>query len=247
MSGLAKLFQSSVDAEYIAGVWSDKFLGGLSWQGLDGQAPFAEYTGPSWSWAAYDGTAALPHSFFGWTDIAVINGWNVEPKDRSNPFGEVKPGAWVKLHGPMTDLTLSTKEAMEHEIRLRRADIVPLPRFCTCYSKDETGTQIVPDHEEFRKSKKLQAFELRVMILAGMKSLNSQLDMMKADAEKVDDAVAKEGVPKPFETFIGLVIQKLEQGQHAGSLKRIGRMSIDRAQGYRILEDKENWKTVTLV
>lgn len=235
MSGLAKFFQGRIDAEYVAGLWSHALLDELSWQGLRGRAPFQEYTGPSWSWAAYDGIAATDHRE--WTPVAVVQGWWAEPKDKCNPFGEVRPGAWVNIRGPVTKLQLSPRDDSEDDIRLRRTGVAPLPRFCTAYSEDDIGSRMRPDHAECRTSQDLQTWDLQVMILGGREFVDSE-----RNSKDGDGARDEHGDRRPLDSFYGLVVRrtKLEQ------LERLGWMSLDETEAYSILEDKENWKTITL-
>lgn len=211
----------------------------IAWQGLGGQAPSDEYTGPSWSWAGYDGIAAMYASFDkGWKDVASIRGWHTEPKNKTNPYGEVKPGASIRIHGPISELKLSSTEETEHEIRLRRAGHPLLPRFYTLYSEDEAGTWVAPDYAEARASDNLQHWNLQVMILRGKQS---------KDGEQMDDTEHTDKDTRPLELFYGLVVRRVKQGQHAEKLERFGWMFIDKVEGYKIMEDERNWRTILLV
>lgn len=119
-------------------------LKGIAWQGLGGKTPFNNYTGPSWSWARYNGISALGSFDHGWRDVARIQGWSVVPKNESYPYGKVKEGAWIKV--PVARLRRSTVGTTEHEIRVRRTGSTPLPRFCTPYSKDGKGNRLTADY-----------------------------------------------------------------------------------------------------
>lgn len=215
-------------------------LEGLIWQGLKGRTPYAEYTGPTWSWASYDGIAGVA-SFQGWADVAEVRGWHAEPKDKSSPLGEVEPGAWVKLHGPMTELKLSAEKETEYEIRLRRADLAPPPRFCTIYSEEDTGTLVTLDYYEGRTAEDLQDWDLQVIILAGRK-----IEESERAKEEVNDTDDKDRSTRPLDTFHGLVIRRFHQGG-VERLERLGCMWFDRTEGYAILEDKQNWRTISIV
>lgn len=239
LSGLAKIFQSRIQAEYIAGLWSNAIMEGIAWQGLKGQAPSDEYTGPSWSWAGYDGIGAMNNSFDkGWKDVASIRGWHTEPRNKTNPHGEVKPGAWIRVHGPITELKLSSKDATEHEIRLQRANITPLPRFCTLYSEEEVGTRVKPDHAEANTSDSLQHWDLQVMILRGRET---------KDIGNMDDTEHADKDNRPLEFFYGLVIRKVKEEQNADKFQRFGWMFVDKLEGYKIMEGERNWRTILLV
>lgn len=100
MGELAKLFQGRLgNPEYVAGLWSTALIQGLAWQGLLVKANelFYRFTGPSWSWASYEGTAAYGSSKTrDWEDIAKVRAWFTDAKEATNPFGEVK-SAWIQL------------------------------------------------------------------------------------------------------------------------------------------------------
>lgn len=207
---------------------------GISWQGLKGKSPFPEYAGPSWSWAGFDGFASSNISLDpDWTDIASIKSWHRELKNESNPYGEVK-NAWIQIHGPVTPLTLSTKETTEHEVRMRRADREPLPRFCTRYSKDDVGMQISPDYTEYRQQ--IRDWDLLVLILRGNTDENR-----KTSAQK-------EGLASPFNLFFGLVIRRSVDADKTEKLERVGWVHLNPEDGQdQIIEDERNWITLTLV
>ena len=109
LSGLARLFEQRLGAKYVAGLWSDDLIEGLAWQCLGSKkllsGPRSGYTGPSWSWANYEGLAATGVRKFGFKDIAEIKDWHVEPKTNANPYGEVKE-AWIR-HSSTFDQTHS--------------------------------------------------------------------------------------------------------------------------------------------
>ncbi|KAI5460959.1 heterokaryon incompatibility protein-domain-containing protein, partial [Mariannaea sp. PMI_226] len=60
ISGLARLLGARLGAQYVAGLWSDILIRGLTWHSFGERkaASIGEYTGPSWSWASYGGTAS---------------------------------------------------------------------------------------------------------------------------------------------------------------------------------------------
>lgn len=57
ISGIAKLFQRSLKADYYAGLWSDGLEYQLLWTGrtLERRYPPTSYIAPTWSWASMDG------------------------------------------------------------------------------------------------------------------------------------------------------------------------------------------------
>ncbi|KAH8684290.1 heterokaryon incompatibility protein-domain-containing protein, partial [Tricladium varicosporioides] len=101
ISGLARLFEDYLTADYVAGIWSDDLIEGLAWQSIGNGAPasLTQYTGPSWSWASYGGCAATGLRGH-WKDVSQIEEWYVELQNQENPFGEVKSG-WIRIHGPL--------------------------------------------------------------------------------------------------------------------------------------------------
>lgn len=235
MSGLAKLFEERLgNPAYIAGLWSCAIIRGLAWQGLQGEAPFEEYTGPSWSWAAYDGIAANGHSE-GWVDIAQVGGWSIELKEKSNPYGEVK-NAWIQIRGPMVALTPSKRCVVEYETRLQRAGIVPLPRFCTPYSKTEDGSRCSLDHAKVRRSEEWRDWDMQVILLRG--SSESEDGNVKEDHSSIG-------------FYFGLVVRALRSDQEGdATMKRLGWMFLnadDLDDASRIVEDEGNWRTIKLV
>lgn len=228
VSGLARLFQSRIEAEYIAGLWSNAIIEDLAWTGVSSEAPYDEYTGPSWSWAGYNGVAVcrgapLPEGR-SWRDVAAIQGWHAESKDESNPLGEVKPGAWIKIHGPTTELKLSSIATTKHDIQIRRAGLLSHPRFCTLYSEDEAGTVACLDYARVKPSDEIHNWDLQVILLGGEGPRGS-----------------------PLKYFHGLVIRRFKEEQIDEKWERFGSTIIFGFEGNKIMEDGKNWKTITLV
>lgn len=78
MSGLAKVFEKRLGGpKSIASLWSSDLIRGLAWHCLDSQKPFAQYTGPSWSWAGFRGVPRNRSREEEWTDSAEVRGWSV--------------------------------------------------------------------------------------------------------------------------------------------------------------------------
>lgn len=211
-------------------------INGLAWYRYGRQAsPYHEYSGPSWSWAGHNGPANTQPRVNGWLrDVATVNGWHAEPKNKSNPYGEVKPGAWVKIYGPVTDLNLitGTEETTDGETQLR---------FCTLYSDDGAGTEVFLDHAEHRISDVVdKRLDLQVMILGGLDFQDIQ-DVKRHEPNHEDTAT------KPIAYFYGLVIRRSGQGEETEKLERLGTMEVGKVEGNRILEDQRNWRSITLV
>ncbi|SPN99258.1 uncharacterized protein DNG_02295 [Cephalotrichum gorgonifer] len=105
LSGVAKVYQSLLDDEYVAGIWRKTMIEELCWQSLSCTA-VSEYRAPSWSWASVYGST--PAGFNGThRDVGTILDHHVEI-DGDNPFGRVKD-AWIKVEAPLVPLSLSEK------------------------------------------------------------------------------------------------------------------------------------------
>lgn len=142
LSGLARLFAQCLGTEYVAGLWSDHLIRRLAWQGLgSGRILSQDYTGPTWSWANYDGITATDRRHHRFRNVAEIKEWYVKVKTDANPYGEVD-NAWIRIRAPMMELKPSPTELSEHERRILRAGLQPDPRMCTQYSDDQNGTHI---------------------------------------------------------------------------------------------------------
>ncbi|OAG06439.1 HET-domain-containing protein [Paraphaeosphaeria sporulosa] len=102
ISGIASLYAEKIEEEYLAGLWRDQLIEGLTWQSLRWRRA-SEYRAPSWSWASGDG---IPGSgqIADYTELAEILDAKVVLKD-TNPFGEVADG-WIKLRAPCEQLYL---------------------------------------------------------------------------------------------------------------------------------------------
>lgn len=232
ISGLARLFHKRFGGQYVAGLWSKAMMAGLAWQGLGERAPVSrdQYIGPSWSWASYAGIGAMgPNP--GWVDVADILDWHVDLKHEANPFGEVE-NAWVRIRGPAIQLRHSTLESNEHEERLERADIRPLPRVCTPYSESENGTIMKTDYADVTATSEWKEWRIEVLLLGGY-------------PENRESHSADDDADKAIESFYGLVIKSVGD-EELGKMQRIGWMFLDGKEGSKIRDDEKNWKTVTM-
>ena len=233
MSGVAKLLKSRLEAQYVAGLWSDSLIEGLAWQCIGDRAPAstAEYTGPSWSWASYGGIAAT--GLRGeWIEIAKVDDWHVELQSEENPFGSVK-NAWIRIHGPVAELKPSEKEITDHEVILKEVGITPLPRLRTRYSDNEVGNFVSPDHETVREPKYWRELNMQVLILCGKKD----------DDKKADETIEEGAENSSLALYYGLVMAPAGDGR----MKRVGWMFLHDKEAKNMLEDKEGWRDVTLI
>ncbi|KAI3391067.1 hypothetical protein diail_8072 [Diaporthe ilicicola] len=236
MSGLARLFHKRLGGEYVAGLWSKAMMEGLAWQPLGRRGPASrdQYTGPSWSWASYDGIAATGLKP-GWVDVAQILDWHVDLKHEANPFGEVE-NAWVRIRGPIVQLRHSTLESNEHESRLRRADVRPLPRVCSPYSESENGLIMKPDHAYITESSEWKEWRLEVLLLGGYKEDSRS----EPPSDDDDDAGAT------LKSFYGLAVRSVGD-EGTDQRQRVGFVFFEGTEGTRIRDEEKNWKTVKLI
>lgn len=232
VSGLASLFKQRFGSEYVAGLWSHALIEGLAWQGLGNRKAMDDekYIGPSWSWASYDGIAATGLQE-GWTDIATVLEWHVDLNNEANPYGEVK-NAWIRLRAPTAKLVASEKSVTDHEVRLKNAGFVPLPRLRTKYSEDEEGSIMSLDYKIARTSAEWREWDLHVLLLGGYKRMGKGTSNEAGD---LDDLL------------LGLVVT-LVNGEHdGGRMKRVGWIFLSGGEARRVRDDERGYTTVTLV
>ncbi|ROW03358.1 hypothetical protein VSDG_01245 [Cytospora chrysosperma] len=63
----------------------------------------------------------------------------------------------------------------------------------------------------------------------------------------MDDIEDADKDNRPLKFFYGLVIRKVKEEQNADKFQRFGWMYIDKVEGYKIMEDERNWRTILLV
>jgi hypothetical protein len=118
LSGMARLFAARTQASYVAGLWSDALIEGLSWQGHglprdyyvsdeneNANAVRRPYIAPSWSWASYPGRATMWN--MGFAPVATVLDYHVSPESAADPFGRLADG-WVRVRGLLVPLSIST-------------------------------------------------------------------------------------------------------------------------------------------
>lgn len=105
ISGLARIIGEKHEAQYLAGVWSDDIIFGITWgaRGFHADNPPSEYVAPSWSWASYSGIAASWDRLYHVKNVAKVLGWNIEPKNKADPYGEVVDAS-LRIRAPITPL-----------------------------------------------------------------------------------------------------------------------------------------------
>jgi hypothetical protein len=112
MSGLAKRLHDKIGGDYLAGIWSVGFKGGLLWSRDPrgrGLTRVGDYRAPSWSWASVDGeirydwvshSSASRHAH----DVQLLS-FDIQLKDGRAPYGQVTSG-WALVRGMTTKLRL---------------------------------------------------------------------------------------------------------------------------------------------
>lgn len=125
LAGLARKFAEArastghAETQYVAGLWRDNMIEGLSWQCIGGRGSYpAEYRAPSWSWAAIDGDVSIT-ALGNWHNVATVESVHVDVQGQ-NPYGEVA-GGWIRLKAILVRLTKSW-------VRSPDADKIPLKR-----------------------------------------------------------------------------------------------------------------------
>ncbi|KAI0121015.1 heterokaryon incompatibility protein-domain-containing protein [Xylariales sp. AK1849] len=242
ISGLASYCAKKIAKEYVAGIWSNAIVEGIAWQGLGNRRAVATsehlYIGPSWSWASYDGIAATG-LYTGWTDIAKIEEWHVDLKNEANPYGEVKD-AWLRVHGPMTQLTPREKSDVDHEIRLKRAGLTPRPKMRRKYPKEE-GCPVALDYMETIETEEWRGWDPSVLILGGYPKKGElwiKGNVSDAESDSEDDHSG--------DYWYGLVVVPVRQGEGENKMKRVGWMFLDGDEVAKVKKDREVWRTITL-
>lgn len=239
MSGLARFFQKRIGGEYVAGLWSNALVEGLVWwtEYTGARIPFECYTGPSWSWAAYNGTTlSLTATGQCCENVAVVKAWHVELINQSNLYGAVKE-AWLQVHGPLVRVAASSVQASEKEeekCRKRQRSALPQAwcRVCTSYSESRKGSVLWMDYPQRSMGEVLKQQDPHVLILGRIRAdrgMNSNWGVISSNQGLV----------------WGLVISTNDR--NPGNWRRIGWMYLPGEEGRKIIDVEDNWKTVTLV
>ncbi|KAL6814919.1 heterokaryon incompatibility domain-containing protein [Trichoderma sp. SZMC 28015] len=117
LSGLAKAVSQSSKDEYLAGLWKNGLIEGLTWCGSQGAEKLeepGEYIAPSWSWASVTGTVRFP--IYSWYERAR---WSANMSDFEplaeyvshsldlldlDQHGRLK-GGWLRINAPLFPIT----------------------------------------------------------------------------------------------------------------------------------------------
>ncbi|KAK8057575.1 heterokaryon incompatibility protein-domain-containing protein [Apiospora saccharicola] len=95
LSGVARVFHERIKSTYLAGIWSDKLLLGLTWQRPkhlpSPRARNTEYIAPSWSWVSTNTQVNYGHSCHEYHTLADCEEVGTVPYG-NDPFGRVQSG-----------------------------------------------------------------------------------------------------------------------------------------------------------
>ena len=118
ISAVASIVAEATGDRYLAGLWRDNLVAGLSWfvkvspDSVRRPRPTQEYIAPTWSWASlptgvWYRSNRTPHRHDADLDASVLDAWTV--LEGPNPFGPVSDGAIV-LSGLHCDAELTISE-----------------------------------------------------------------------------------------------------------------------------------------
>lgn len=259
-SGLARRLHPHIGGDYLAGIWSSDLRRALLWQAEMTYARHVKsYRAPSWSWAVTNEFVAtvrhgLPPSLRG---LRVVD-YNVTPRDRSNPYGELE-GATLVVEGLVAPLTRSLQVASSPDIDLK--ETIGTAKFDDPYGDEElnNGASInlsillvsADDTDHL-----VTIFVRQVGSDEGVPEL--EIDCSKYVKDKYlallvhvtdcteDGFVKEDGVYYAEGDVEGLIIRQVDNEE--GDISTFQRVGIVRFTGLRILWlDTWDRKTVTLV
>jgi hypothetical protein len=245
MSGIASVLGGLLKDKYVAGLWSSVMAQGMAWQGLrrPQPQPINEYIGPSWSWASFQGIAALDTKP-NWRSIATVEDWQIELTNPDDHYGQLK-GASVSVRGPLMSLTKSMIPGSDGDEGLKRAGIRSSPRCYTRYSVEGNDMQVTFDNTDPSACDRWPDKDIKVLLLGdyGEVSPGSQHEVESEEAEGEKDA-SNGG----FEIDVGFGLVLTSTNVNGATyMKRIGWTHLDRNIVKRLRERKDDWDTITIV
>lgn len=234
MAGLAELFGKTIQADYLAGVWSDRLIDDIAWSNFKHDKPQLrdQYIAPSWSWASCQGSVLLRN----WgkrTNVAKVLDWKVDLKSEANPFGEVLNG-YLRLRAPMVPLNsaeeIVNKTDLDEASELERCGLQMTRWVRTPYvgSGKKSYYKAALDYDEYLEPSIWNALEMKLMLLSNVE----------------DDTPYTSDSQKYF--YNGFIVIKAP-GLDSGQMRRIGWLNINVSEAQQICQDQDNWHTVILV
>lgn len=224
LSGWAKKFQKAIGADYVAGLWSNALIQGMAWRCETGRRPadLEKYTGPSWSWASYDGHMSYsgsPNEIF-----AEAFEWHVEPKEEANLFGEVRE-AWIKIRGPVFGVKPILQGDLDHDYPL--GDESRLLVSITGLTDYSEWYELRLDNQSYQDSGQWRNWDLQAIVLYGESAGGSRLNSR----------------------FKAIVVREAIRAGQRGEMERVGCINIypQDDERVRLADRRDAWKTITLV
>ncbi|KAK8102131.1 heterokaryon incompatibility protein-domain-containing protein [Apiospora sp. TS-2023a] len=237
-SGLSKLFQKHLRCQYVAGFWSDSLIQNISWRALgDAKSP-VQGVGPSWSWVSYPGIAGN-HSDTPRRSIARVLEWQVDLKNKHNPYGEVN-SAWLRIHGPLIPLLLAKVDFTENDLRRQKVGLQPCPQMRTPYRDDdeECLVEVEFDYEEIAISGRWRELELHLLVLHSSLPPHNSANETKTHGQEPTDE---------FDVECRCLVVACTDKQDPGRMKRVGLSWFYGPLVKMILEDQKNRREVILL
>ncbi len=114
LSGLAGVFQSILDSSYLAGLWVNNMIAGLSWFGENTQS-YSDYVAPSYSWASVEGKV----EFRTLNEVQCFLEAAETSLSGQDPFGRVCAGS-IKIRGRLVPTTLTIMNFGDVGVRDKR-------------------------------------------------------------------------------------------------------------------------------
>lgn len=224
MSGWAKKLQEEIGADYIAGLWSNDLIYGLSWShgwtdgsGAERPASLEEYTGPSWSWT---NCRNVQWDFPFEEGISRVVDWHVEPKETANLFGEVRDTCYIRMHGPVAAIKQSSLERYLAEDK-PRTEMAADPEEPISETELAEWFFLDFDHESYEKSGEWRNGDLRTILLGRFKGGQN--------------------------CFVqGLVFKGAKHVGQRVEMERVGYIRFRDSRGSRLIAGL-SWETITLI
>lgn len=144
ISGIAKIWQTLLQDEYLAGLWKRTLPSDLLWRALAGKQANGllstrspQYRAPSWSWAALDGPIVPGRPNIDRILVTVVEAVT-ELREPANPLGQLKSGS-IRLRGVLLSGNVRPLEAS-----------APWPEKLSIYFSSENARDhwIYPDIEK---------------------------------------------------------------------------------------------------
>ncbi|KAK7972559.1 hypothetical protein PG988_006693 [Apiospora saccharicola] len=237
-SGLSKLFEKHFRCAYVAGYWSNSLIQSLSWRALGYKKTPVQGVGQSWSWVSYGGIAGN-HSDTPRRSIARVLEWQVDLKNKHNPFGEVN-SAWLRIHGPLIPLLSAKVDFTDNDLRRQKVGLQPCLQMRTPYRDDdeECLVEVEFDYEEIAISGRWKELRLHLLVLHSSLPPDTSGSETKTDGQDPTDG---------FDVECRCLVAACTDKQDTGRMKRVGLSWVYGPLVKMMLEDQTNRHEVILV